>query len=577
MKAADYISKYIEHRGVGHVFELVGGMITFLLDSLHQQTKIEIVSMHHEQAAGFAAEGYGRITGVPGVAMATSGPGATNLLTAIGSCYFDSTPAVFITGQVNRHEQKGDRAIRQLGFQETDIVAMARPVTKAAWLVNDPDDLPRLLEEAFDLASSGRPGPVLIDVPMDVQRAEITDISRLDNLRPQKAVEVAANPKAVEFWGAFKKDLAAAKRPLILAGGGIRSSLTAGSFRELTRSLGIPVAYSLMAVDVLPSDDPLRVGLIGSYGNRWANIALAESDLLLVLGSRLDVRQTGADTDGFKEGRTIYHVDCEAGEMNNRVSGCRVLVSELDTFIEHAIAEPPMSSTISEWKTRIAELKSHWPDTAEFRDGTGINPNELMHRLSDVSKAAVAYVLDVGQHQMWGAQSLDLASHQRLLTSGGMGAMGFALPAAIGACLGARNKPVVVVAGDGGIQLNIQELQTIFRLQLPIKIIVINNKCHGMVRQFQESYFHGRYQSTLWGYSTPSFKKLAEAYEITSAFVEDTAELATALELCWENPQAPFLLEVGIATETNAYPKMAFGLPMSQMEPLAKPVEMEGT
>ncbi|MCX6851589.1 MAG: thiamine pyrophosphate-binding protein, partial [Verrucomicrobia bacterium] len=290
MKASDYISKYIEHRGVGHVFELVGGMITFLLDSLHQQTKIEIVSMHHEQAAGFAAEGYGRITGVPGVAMATSGPGATNLLTAIGSCYFDSTPAVFITGQVNRHEQKGDRAIRQLGFQETDIVAMARPVTKAAWLVNNPDDLPRLLEEAFDLASSGRPGPVLIDVPMDVQRAEITDISRLDNPRLQKAVEVPANPKVVEFWDAFKKDLAAAKRPLILAGGGIRSALAAGSFRTLTRGLGIPVAYSLMAVDVLPSDDPLRVGLIGSYGNRWANIALAESDLLLVLGSRLDVR-----------------------------------------------------------------------------------------------------------------------------------------------------------------------------------------------------------------------------------------------------------------------------------------------
>ncbi len=576
MKAADYISKYIEHRGVSHVFELVGGMITFLLDSLHQQTKIGIVSMHHEQGAGFAAEGYGRITGVPGVAMATSGPGATNLLTAIGSCYFDSTPAVFITGQVNRHEQKGDRAIRQLGFQETDIVAMAKPVTKAAWLVNDPNDLPRMLEEAFDLASSGRPGPVLIDVPMDVQRAEITDLSRLDSVRPQKAME-PSNPKAAEFWDGFKKDLAVAKRPLILAGGGIRSSLATESFRSLTSGLGIPVAYSLMAVDVLPSDDPLRVGLIGSYGNRWANIALAESDLLLVLGSRLDVRQTGADTDGFKEGRTIYHVDCEAGEMNNRVSGCIALVSELDTFLEQAIATPPKSSTKPEWNARISELKNQWPDTAEFRGGTGINPNELMHRLSDVSNAAAAYVLDVGQHQMWGAQSIDLRSHQRLLTSGGMGAMGFALPAAIGACLGARSAPVVVVAGDGGFQLNLQELQTIVRLQLPIKIIVVNNKCHGMVRQFQESYFHGRYQSTLWGYTTPSFSRLAEAYGIASAFVEETSGLATALEKCWENPAAPFLLEVGIATETNAYPKMAFGLPISQMEPLAKPVEMEGT
>lgn len=577
MKASDYIALYLERRGVTHVFELIGGMITFLLDSLHQRTGVKIISMHHEQGAGFAAEGYGRMSGIPGVAMATSGPGATNLLTTIGSCYFDSTPAVFITGQVNRHEQKGDRAIRQLGFQETDIVAMARPVTKAAWLVNDPADLPRMLEQAFELASSGRPGPVLIDIPMDVQRAEITDLSRLETAKTQEASLTPPNPKATEFWDGFKRDLACAKRPLILAGGGIRSALAAESFRTLARSLNLPVAYSLMAVDVLPSDDPLRVGLIGSYGNRWANIALAESDLLLVLGSRLDVRQTGADTKDFKGDRTIYHVDCEAGEMNNRVTDCITLVSELGPFLEHAIAAPPLSVPAPEWSARIAELKVQWPDIAEFRDGKGINPNELMHRVSAVSKTAAAYVLDVGQHQMWGAQSLDLEAHQRLLTSGGMGAMGFALPAAIGACLGARNEPVVVVAGDGGFQLNIQELQTIVRLQLPIKIVVVNNQCHGMVRQFQESYFHGRYQSTLWGYTTPSFSKVAEAYGVASAFVDETTGLTAALERCWENPNTPFLLEVGIATGTNAYPKMAFGLPISQMEPLAKPAEMEGT
>lgn len=577
MKASDYIALYLERRGVTHVFELIGGMITFLLDSLHQKTGVQIVSMHHEQGAGFAAEGYGRMSGIPGVAMATSGPGATNLLTTIGSCYFDSTPAVFITGQVNRHEQKGDRAIRQLGFQETDIVSMARPVTKAAWLVNDPADLPRMLEEAFELALSGRPGPVLIDIPMDVQRAEITDLSRLEAPKPEKVSQPPSNPQAAEFWEAFTKDLATAKRPLILAGGGIRSALAAESFRALTRSLEIPVVYSLMAVDALPSNDPLRVGLIGSYGNRWANIALAESDLLLVLGSRLDVRQTGADTKDFKGDRTIYHVDCEPGEMNNRVTDCIALVSELRPFLEQANAAPPLSQPKPDWSARIAELKGQWPDIAEFRDGKGINPNELMHRVSAASKAAAAYVLDVGQHQMWGAQSIDLEVHQRLLTSGGMGAMGFALPAAIGACLGSRNEPVVVVAGDGGFQLNIQELQTIVRLQLPIKIVVVNNQCHGMVRQFQESYFHGRYQSTFWGYTTPSFSKVAEAYGIASAFVSEITELTAALDQCWENPGAPFLLEVAIATGTNAYPKMAFGLPISQMEPLAKPAEMEGT
>ncbi len=576
MKAADYIARYLEHRRVTHVFELIGGMITFLLDSLHQQTKIQIVSMHHEQGAGFAAEGYGRMSDVPGVAMATSGPGATNLLTAIASCYFDSTPAVFITGQVNRHEQKGDRAIRQLGFQETDIVAMAVPVTKAAWLVNNPDDLPRLLEEAFALAISGRPGPVLIDIPMDVQRAEITDLKYLHT--PASHPTPATTSEAVaRFWANAGLDITRAKCPLILAGGGIRSSNAINSFRIWIESLQIPVVHSLMAVDVLPAGHPLRVGLIGSYGNRWANIVLSECDLLLVVGSRLDVRQTGADTDNFKANRLIYHVDCELGELNNRVKGCHPLVSELPPFFSYAQENPVPAISLPAWTARIAQLKAQWPDTGEQTGTSGINPNELMHQISALAGDASAFVVDVGQHQMWAAQSLDLGAGQRFLTSGGMGAMGFALPAAIGACLATAGRPVVVIAGDGGIQLNIQELQTVVRQKLPMKIIVLNNQCHGMVRQFQESYFKGRYQSTLWGYTAPSFKNLAQAYGIASAYVSDPSLLLAALSECWADPNTPFLLEVGIATEANAYPKMAFGQPISEMEPFAKPLEMEGT
>ena len=576
MKAADYIALYLERRRVTHVFELVGGMITFLLDSLQQRTAIQIVSMHHEQGAGFAAEGYGRMSGVPGVAMATSGPGATNLLTAIGSCYFDSTPTVFITGQVNRHEQKGDRTVRQLGFQETDIVAMARPVTKAAWLVNEPADLPRLLEEAFALATSGRPGPVLVDVPMDVQRAEITDLSRLEGETPA-AVPRAAGPEVAEFWEQVLADLSRAERPLILAGGGLRSGRATTAFRALTRQLGVPVVHSLMAVDVLPASDPLRVGLIGSYGNRWTNIALSESDFLMVLGSRLDVRQTGSDTKDFKGQRTICHVDCEPGELNNRVKDCRPLISELAPFLDHALSRPGPVPEHPAWRDRISALRAQWPDTGELRDVPGINPNQFMHQLSAAAAGAAAFVVDVGQHQMWAAQSLDLGAEQRFLTSGGMGAMGFALPAAIGACLGAGGRMTVVVAGDGGFQLNIQELQTIARLKLPVKMIVINNQCHGMVRQFQESYFKGRYQSTVWGYSAPSFHQVALAYGLLAAPVSAPEEVAAALAQCFADPQAPYLLEVHVVLEANAYPKMAFGRPISEMEPFAKPVEMEGT
>ena len=575
MKAADYIAKYLELQGVTHVFELIGGMITFLLDSLQQETDISIVSMHHEQGAGFAAEGYGRITGIPGVAMATSGPGATNLLTAIGSCYFDSTPAVFITGQVNRHEQKGDRAVRQLGFQETDIVSMATPVTKGAWLVNDIDELPKLLEHAFALATSGRPGPVLLDIPMDVQRAQVADLTRLG---PQEIAEVApvngqANPFIADLLNALKN----AERPMILAGGGLRSGHAVEMFRRVVDRLKVPVVNSLMAVDVLPHSHPLHAGLIGSYGNRWANIALSESDVLLVLGSRLDVRQTGADTADFKGNRKIFHVDCEPGEMNNRVTGCHTHIAELKSFLHELDSHELPACERPAWTDRIQSLISQWPDTDELKNCQGINPNVLLRDIAGLAKNATAFVVDVGQHQMWAAQSLRLHENQRFLTSGGMGAMGFALPAAIGASLGSEKSQVVVVAGDGGFQLNIQELETVRRSQIPLKMIVLNNGCHGMVRQFQESYFKSRYQSTMWGYSAPSFAAVAGAYCISSSRVESIAELPTGLSRLFEHRDQPYLLEVLIHTMTNAYPKMAFGRPISQMEPLAVPLEMEGT
>ena len=575
MTNAEYIARSLESRGVTHVYELIGGMITFLLDSIHCHTKIQVVSMHHEQCAAFAAEGWARVKGIPGVAMATSGPGATNLVTGIGSCYFDSTPVVFITGQVNRHEQKGDKAIRQLGFQETDIVSMVKPITKAAWLVNNPDDLPAILDDAFRLATSGRPGPVLIDIPMDVQRHVLEDsVCNLDTTKqPKHAVSTIGRSG---YLREMKRALERSERPLILAGGGVRSAGAILEFRSLVKSLQIPVVHSLMGVDLLPANDPLRVGMIGSYGNRWANIALSRSDFVLVLGSRLDIRQTGSDVVGFSAGRTFFHIDCESGEINNRVVGCNPWQEELAPFLEIAVKELETHlGPRSPWKSEIDTLRNQWDDTKELRDAIGINPNELIHALSRHTKYACAYVSDVGQHQMWAAQSLDLGPYQRFLTSGGMGAMGFALPAAIGAAI--AGGPVVAIAGDGGFQLNIQELQTVARNKLPLKIIVLNNGCHGMVRQFQESYFSSRYQSTLWGYNTPSFVEIAKAYGIAAASVSNCNEVEAVLTIMSHDPQCPYLLEVFIDTMTNVYPKLAFGRPFGEMEPLSKPLEMEGT
>ena len=571
MKASDYIAHFLKERGVPCVFEMAGGMITFLLDSIHEAGGIRIVSVHHEQTAAFAAEAAGRITGIPGVAMATSGPGATNLLTGIGSCYFDSTPAVFITGQVNRHEQKGDRQIRQLGFQETDIVAMAQPITKAAWMVTDPLALPRMLHEAFALAVSGRPGPVLLDIPMDVQRADINSPDAFPVAPTSRTV-----PRA-RIEDLFAQ-MAAAKKPLILAGGGIRSARTAEVFRLFAHTVGVPVVHSLMGVDVLPYSDPLRVGLIGSYGNRWANHAIGQSDFLLVLGSRLDVRQTGSETEAFKGDRVVFHVDVEPGEVNNRVTGCESIIADLPSFFEAAlpVARDFVWPDQGDWRSSIAALRTEWPDTGELPDIEGINPNLLMHALSAYSQGASAYVIDVGQHQMWASQSIEVGPDQRFLLSGGMGSMGFALPAAVGvAAVDAR--PVVLIAGDGGFQTNIQELQTVVRNSLPIKMVIVNNQCHGMVRQFQQSYFHERYQSTLWGYSAPDFAAVAAGYGISAGTVDREEGLDEALRQLWADPTKPALLQVMIDTYANAYPKLAFGLPLTKMEPQAKPLEMEGT
>lgn len=572
MKVSDFIADFIVEKGIKSVFELSGGMITHILDSLNKKAEINIITMHHEQAAGFAAEGYARVTGLPGIALATSGPGATNLLTAIGSCYFDSTPAIFITGQVNRHELKGNRDIRQLGFQETDIVSMATPITKICFQIQDAEDIPSIFEKAFFMALEGRPGPVLIDIPMDIQRHQI---------EPNKTS--LEKPKVLQLEAAsienLIKAIKAAKKPLILAGRGIKAGNSQNKFDDFIEKTQIPVITTLLGLDTIPYSSQYRVGFIGSYGNRWANIAFGECDLLIVLGSRLDIRQTGADTK-FIGNRKIYHIDCEKAEINNRVEGCEPILADLNVFFEKfkecSIDE---SFHLSEqWIKRINELKHKWPDINELQP-KGINPNLFMHLLSHNSHGAKAYIADVGSHQMWAAQSLEIDKDQYFLTSGGMGAMGFSLPAAIGVSIALNSQPVVVIVGDGCMQINIQELQTIIRNKLPIKIVVMNNRNLGMIRQFQDSYFESRYQSTFWGYDAPDFAKVAIAYGMEAITIETADEIKEGTEWLWSDtmyPQ-PKLLQVMIDPYTNTYPKIAFGRPITEMEPFAKPIEMEGT
>lgn len=562
MTVADYIVRFLEGRGVTHVFEVSGGMITPLLDAAARAGAPKLVSCHHEQAAGFAAEGWARMTGIPGVTLATSGPGATNLLTAIGSCYFDGTPAVFITGQVPRSERRGLRYCRQMGFQETDIVEMARPVTKYATTIVNASRIYETLARAFDVATSGRPGPVLLDIPFDVQREEADGV--VPGLLPD--VRESNPPDKRTLW-TVESWLAGARRPLVLLGNGAHSG--GAALREMLERLYMPVVYSLHAKDILSTNHPLNVGFIGSYGNRWANWVLAHCDVLLVLGSRLDVRQTGADVEAFARGKTIIQVDIDPDEMGQRVApNVRIESSAVD-FCKALLPELLLGYGRPGWRSEIEAKRAAWLADAE-NAVSGVNPNEFMQALGEAFPHAAAFVVDVGSHQMWAAQSIVMREGQRFLTSGGMGAMGWALPAAIGAALASPGKSVVAVMGDGGAQLNLGALATIARLNLPIKTVVLSNGGHGMVAQFQDEVFGGRRTSTML--PSPQFAAIAEAYGIPSLRPDDSLCDANEVDkaLGWLRIDGPSLLEIPIDPKAGAYPKLRHGHALDDMYPEKK-------
>lgn len=553
---AEYLALFLKKHNVPVAFQLSGGMIAFLTDSIHGLGATPLIHNRHEQAAGFAAEGATRVTGIPSVAMGTSGPGATNLVTAIASCFYDSVPAVFITGQVRTDELKKNAAQRQNGFQELDICAVANPITKKTWRITNSAEVPIVLKEAWRLATAGRPGPVLIDLPIDIQQQSLDSNSLLDETNSTIEIE-DMDPQFATKVEQTLDLLKKAKNPLVLVGGGVRTAQATELLHKFLEASNLPYVATLMGLDSVIHESENYLGFIGSYGNRWSNEAFMNADVLLVLGSRLDVRQTGPDIESFKRNKSIIRVDIDEQELAGRVGTEISIKANLRNFLEK-IQLHDLCFKDPEIKEFARRNKMDHPQNQEQISHLPINPNDVMAQISETFRDSNGYVVDVGQHQMWAAQSLFIKAGQRFLTSGGLGAMGFALPAAIGAAFSKSGEWVVII-GDGCIQLSIQELQTISQYRLPLTICIINNEQHGMVAQFQEENMDSRYIGTRDGFSNPEFAKIASAFSIENYLLIDNPEdLAKLSNLKAGFKQGPSIIEFKINNSAKALPKMKF-------------------
>ncbi|MDA9893051.1 thiamine pyrophosphate-binding protein, partial [Flavobacteriaceae bacterium] len=418
MTVAEYLADFIEKKGIKNVFQLSGGMITQLIDKIDERESINVHSLLHEQSCAFAISAIGRISKKPSVALATSGPGATNLITGIGDCYFDSVPAIFITGQVNTFEIKPNNAIRQLGFQETDILSMVKPITKLAVQIKNPQDIIKQLDLAYSTSINGRHGPVLIDIPMDIQRSQIK-LDDWDTLKSEiKSVNQIKNIESVI------NTLTNSKKPIIWAGNGIHSSNSEDLFKEFVKITNIPSVFTLHGIDILNFFDPNRIGFIGSYGNRSANKAVKEADCIIFLGSRIDIRQTGSNMSIF-ENKKIIRVDCEEGELTNRLDPHIKVNCDVKVFLNELLVKIKSSDfKLNDWHEELISLKREYPAENEIGNTEFVNPISFFKCLSKESLKPTIYNVDVGSHQMWSAQSLEFKNGDRFLTSGGMGSMG---------------------------------------------------------------------------------------------------------------------------------------------------------
>ena len=559
MNGAQAIIASLEAEGVDTIFGYPGGQAIKIYDALYDSKKIHHVLARHEQGATHMADGYARAMGRVGVVLVTSGPGATNNVTGIATAYMDSVPMVVITGQVTRGVIGTD------AFQESDIVGITMPVVKHSFLLQSTDDLTRTFREAFYIASTGRPGPVLIDVPSDLSSAEMVfhypDSVSLPSYKPTYKGNAKQVRQAVEL-------LASARRPLIMAGGGIVSSHACAELTELAEKLDAPVVTTLMGKGAMRCSNPHNLGPVGMHGSKYANLAVTECDLLLAVGARFSDRVTGK-VDEFAPHAKVIHIDIDPAEIGKIIDPDVPIVGDargILASINERLDKLGVSGVGSEWFSRVCEWRERWPlyasDFADYPDK--IAPEVLLSKLSDkLDPEASVVTTEVGQHQMWAHQNIHREHARTFLSSGGLGTMGFGFPAAIGAKIGRPDDEVVCIAGDGSFQMNSQEMATAAINGVAVKVVVVDNRALGMVHQWQRLFYHERYSFTELD-ANPDFVKLADAYGWRARSVSDPDELDGALDEMLAS-DVPYLLDVQIPTEQTVYPMVAPGAPIDDI------------
>jgi acetolactate synthase-1/2/3 large subunit len=561
MNVSDYIVQFLCEKGIVDFFGYQGAMIAFFVDAIHRNPHVHNHSCYHEQGAAFAACGYAQATRSCGMAYATSGPGAANLLSGVANAYFDSEAVIFLTGQLNTNEYAGIEGLRQQGIQQIDIVSMAKPITKWAVQLDNAEDVRKIMEEAWFLANTGRKGPVLIDVPMNIQRTEINPeklgaFNNLENVVPD-------NYKTCITY--IMKELETSKRPLVLIGNGI-SETGRNKLRKIIEQMQLPVVTSMLAKSFLPAQHPLNFGYLGGTGMRIANLlACAKADLLLCLGISICPRHTGAKVNDFAPKANIIRIDIDPYQLKRKISDnehnfcldTNGIIDKLNQDYQTYKPKRDWLNVCNECRISLVNIDDENP---------GRFPNEQIKYFSQYTLENSVVVSDVGQCMMWAAQSFELKNGQELLFSGGHGAMGFALPAAIGAYY-TNYKPVYSISGDGAFQMNLQELEWVAREQLPIKMLIMNNETLGLIRSFQENNCNSRFEGTVrnFNYQPVSFAKIAKAYDITCLETDDLRTI-TSLEDYLSSPE-PLIIELHLPENTEVIPKSYMVEPIYKQKP----------
>ncbi|MEK5500794.1 acetolactate synthase large subunit [Bacillus sp. FSL M8-0168] len=552
MAGASMLIEALKRENVEVIYGYPGGAVLPIYDKLYGSGMFHVLT-RHEQGAIHAAEGYARISGKPGVVIATSGPGATNLVTGLADAMIDSLPLVVFTGQV------ATSVIGSDAFQEADVIGITMPITKHSYQVREAEDLPRIIKEAFHIATTGRPGPVLIDIPKDIAGIEGEfsydhDI-RLPGYQPTKEPNYLQVRKLVEA-------VSGAKKPVILAGAGVLHGKASEELKNYVEQQQIPVAHTLLGLGGFPADHPLFLGMAGMHGTYAANMALYECDLLISIGARFDDRVTG-NLKHFAKYAKVAHIDIDPAEIGKNVHTHIPVVGDSKLVLTELIKQNGKPSASDEWKQQLAGWKSEYPLWYEENAAEGFKPQKLIEYIHKYTRGEAIVTTDVGQHQMWAAQFYPFKKADRWVTSGGLGTMGFGLPAAIGAQLAEKDATVVALLGDGGFQMTIQELAVIHDLNLPIKVVVLNNHCLGMVRQWQEIFYDERYSHSKFS-SQPDFIKLSEAYGIKGVRITSEEEAKEKLEAALTSNE-PMVIDVQVARDEKVFPMVAPGKGLHEM------------